>query len=72
MVLGQRRQKILKAKGRRRFWKDSRQGDETQLMAGVMEARPRQLWVLVKCCGGGCISSTKSSSRFSFSKSEHL
>ena len=24
-------------------------------MAGVMEARPRQLWISVKCCGGGHI-----------------
>jgi len=29
MVLEQRRQKILEAEGRRRFWKDGRQGDET-------------------------------------------
>jgi len=29
MVLGQRKQKILEAEGRRRFWKDGRQGDET-------------------------------------------
>jgi len=29
MVLGQRRQKILEAESRRRFWKDGRQGDET-------------------------------------------
>ena len=28
-VLGQRRQKVLEAEGRRRFWKDGRQGDET-------------------------------------------
>jgi len=72
MVLGQRRQKILEAEGRRRFWKDGRQGDETQLMVGVMEARPCQLWVSVKYCGREHVSSTKSSSRFSFPKSEHL
>jgi len=29
MVLGQRRQKILEAEGRRRFWKNGRQGDKT-------------------------------------------
>jgi len=29
MVLEQRRRKILKAEGRRRFWKDGRQEDET-------------------------------------------
>jgi len=28
MVLGQRRKKVLKAEGRRRFWKN-RQGDKT-------------------------------------------
>jgi len=29
MVLEQKRQKILEAEGRRRFWKDGRQEDET-------------------------------------------
>jgi len=29
MVLGQRRKKVLEAEGRRRFWKDGRQGNET-------------------------------------------
>jgi len=29
MVLGQRRKKVLEVEGRRKFWKDGRQGDET-------------------------------------------
>jgi len=29
MVLGQRRQKTLEAEGKRRSWKDGKQGDET-------------------------------------------